>query len=72
MTFGKGKFQDAIISTQWILADVGTVAPAWFILATNKQLRQEVINLFDFGGNIVMAQNNVHIISTTSSMQRAH
>uniref|UniRef100_A0A914PPI0 Uncharacterized protein n=1 Tax=Panagrolaimus davidi TaxID=227884 RepID=A0A914PPI0_9BILA len=67
LTFGYDIFLEAVASTQWILADVGTIAPVWFILATNKQLRQEIANLFDFGGNIV---HNIPIVTVTSMHTR--
>ena len=37
-----------VVGTQYLVADVSTLAPAWFILATNKQIRQEIIKLFTF------------------------
>ena len=30
---------------QFIIVDIITLAPAWFILATNKQLRQAIVNM---------------------------
>ena len=45
LTIDRATFVEWVTSTQFILVDVSTLAPAWFIVITNKQLRHEIFGL---------------------------
>ena len=54
-------FLDFVVGTQYVVADVSTLAPAWFIVATNKQLRKEIIDLFTFKSGVIAVSSMIPV-----------